>query len=165
LNFALNPSTEIKEAQQLAATNQVWVLGKPAAFAAVGQPAAGNSPISKIKFAASLRDQFRMDLILDTASPATAKQVLASSGKNAPRDLQAAIEGNALHYTLQLDRATALDRFGGFMSDSMGKQLAPLLAAALDMAARKSAPVRSAPNKVVIEGLDDGPREVSLPKP
>jgi len=166
LKFALTPSTQLKEAQQLSAAYQVWAWGKPAAFAAFGQAMSGSSSIAKAKFGLSLRDQFRMDMILDTASPVAARHLIDTSGKNTPRDLQAAIEGDSVHYTMQLDRATTLARFGGLMPDSAGKQLAPLLAAAREMAARKaSPPVRSSPSKVVIEGLDDGPREVSLPKP
>jgi hypothetical protein len=72
------------------------------------------------------------------------------------------VEGDSVRFTLILDRDAALQRLAGFMSDSMGKQFAPLLSAARQIAAKRAAePARSAPGKIVIDGLDDGPREVS----
>jgi hypothetical protein len=81
--------------------------------------------------------------------------------------MKAAVEGNAVHYALAIDRDTALQRFAGFMTEPIGKQFAPLLTAAREMAARQGATSsRSAPGKIVIDGLDDGPKEIPLsPKP
>lgn len=166
LKFPLNASAQIKEGQQLSRSYQLWACGKPAAFAAFGRPMPANSPVSSMKFGISLRDQFRMDTILDAASPVAAKRLLETSGKNAPRELTASIEGSSVHYTMQLDRAAALARFSGFLSEPMGRQLAPLLAAARQMSADKaSGAARLSPGKAVIEGLDDGPKEVPLAKP
>jgi hypothetical protein len=46
------------------------------------------------------------------------------------------------------------------MTDDMGKQFAALLTAARQMAAQQPASARR-PGKIVIEGLDDGPRTVT----
>jgi hypothetical protein len=165
LKFPLSPSPQIKEAQLLARTYQIWAWGKPAAFSAFGQRMSASPAVNKISFGISLRDQFRMDMVLQAASPLAAKRMLETSAKGAPHDLTGAVEGSAVHYTLLLDRAATLDRFAGLMSDSVAEQVAPLLAAARQMSASKASAVRPAPGKVVIDGLDDGPREVSLPKP
>jgi hypothetical protein len=159
LKLPLQPSASLKEAQQLAPSYPIWALGKPAAFATFGKAMVSNASVTKVKFGASLRDQFQMDMILGAASPLAAKRLLENSSKGAPRDVRAAIEGSSVHYWLLLDRASTLDRFAGIMTDSVAKQLAPLLTAARQMA---SPPVRPTLGKAVIEGLDNGPREVSL---
>jgi len=164
LNFTLTKTPQLEQAQQWDRTYQFWLVAKPTVLAAFGQQSSANSPVTKVRFGVSFQDQFRMDVFLDTADAASAQRVLASS-KGSPRDLQASVEGSSVHYALVLDRARTLARLGGFMTDSMGKQFAPLLQAARQMAANKGA-ARPAPGKVIIEGLDDGPREVPVsPKP
>lgn len=166
LKLPLILSASITEARQLARTNHFWVLGKPEAFAAFGQGIGPNTPVTRFKLGVSFQDQFRMDMFLETADPAAAAKILEAAQKGAPRGMKAAIEGNAVHYALVIDRDTALQRFAGFMTDPIGKQFAPLLSAARQMAARQPAtPARSAPGKIVIDGLDDGPREIpAIPK-
>ena len=163
LNFALTKTPQLDQAQEWDRSYQFWMVAKPAALAAFAQQAPANSPIAKIRFGVSFREQFHMDVFLDTADAASAQHVLDSSSKGAPRDLQASIEGTSVHYALTLDRTATLARFGGFMTDSMGKQFAPLVQAARQMAANKAGgSARPSPGKVVIEGLDDGPREVPV---
>ncbi|HUA19850.1 MAG TPA: hypothetical protein VMB25_13965 [Bryobacteraceae bacterium] len=165
LKLPFSPSAQVKEAQLLARAYQIWAWGSPTAFSAFGQKMSGSPPVNKINFGISLRDQFRMDLIFHTPSPLAAKQVLEKSAKTGPNGLTGVVEGSAVHYTLLLDRAAALDRFAGLMSDSVAQQVAPLLAAARQMSASKASAVRPSPGKVVIEGLDDGPIEVPLQQP
>jgi hypothetical protein len=163
LKFGLAMTAALEEQQQLSQTYQFWAWAKPAALAALGQGVSSNSPLTKIKIGASLKDRFRMDMIMDAADAAAAKRVLESSRKTAPRDFQASVEGASVHYALILDRTATLARFGSFMTDSVGKQFAPLLAAARQISAAKaSGTARPAPGKVVIDGLDDGPKEVPL---
>jgi hypothetical protein len=50
------------------------------------------------------------------------------------------------------------------MTDSFGKQFAPLIAAARQISARQAAGARPSSGKIVIDGLDDGPKEVPLQK-
>jgi hypothetical protein len=162
LNFGPPVSTPLKEAQQMAQAYHFWAWAKPSALAALGQGVRSSTPITKIKFGVNLKDQFRMDLILDTASAAIAEKVLASSMKTAPREMQSSIEGASVHCAMVLDRDVALTRFTSFMTDSVGQQFAPLLAAARQMAARQApAAARPSPAKIVIEGLDDGPKTVT----
>ncbi len=163
LKFGLAATAALEEQQQLNQTYQFWAWAKPAALAALGQGVSSNLPITKIKFGASLKDGFRMDMIMDAASAVAAKRVLESSRKTAPSDFQVSVEGASVHYALVLDRSATLARFGSFMTDSVGKQFAPLLAAARQISATKaSGTARPAPGKVVIDGLDDGPKEVPL---
>lgn len=162
LHFPLEETSMVKEARELAQTTHFWALAKPSAMAAFGQPANPNSPITKVKFGVSLQDRFRMDLFLDTTGPETAQRVLESSLKTAPRDLRASVEGASVHYALILDRAAMLARFSSFMSDSLGKQFAPLIAAAREIAAHNASGAAHPAGKVIIEGLDETPRQVPL---
>jgi len=170
LKFPLTSSAQIREAQQLNQTYHFWAWAKPAALAALGQGVRGNSPITKLKFGANLKDGFRMDVMLDTVDAAAAKRVMASSLKTAPSDMQVSIDGSSVHYALILDRSATLARFGSFMTDAVGRQFAPLVAAARQIAASKAsgAPgttagkIVPAAGKIVIEGLDDGPKEIPL---
>ena len=161
LNFGLPVSTQLKEARQLSQTYHFWAWAKPSALAALGQGVRSSTPITKIKLGVNLRDQFRMDMILDTASPEIAQRVLESSRKGAPHEMQASVEGAAVHCALVLDRDVALTRFASFMTDSVGKQFAPLLAAARQMAAQQAPRAVRPVGKIVIEGLDDGPKTVT----
>jgi hypothetical protein len=170
LKFPLTSSAQIREAQQLNQTYHFWAWAKPAALAALGQGVRGNSPITKLKFGANLKDGFRMDVMLDTLDAAAAKRVLASSLKTAPNDMQVSIDGSSVRYALILDRKATLARFGSFITDAVGRQFAPLVAAARQIAASKAsgAPrtaagkIVPAAGKIVIEGLDDGPKEIPL---
>ena len=164
LHFPLEETPVLHEARQLAQTSQFWALAKPSAFAAFGQPPNPNSPLKQVKFGASFTDQFRMDVYLDAVNPESAQRILESSLKGAPRGLQAAVEGSTAHLALVLDRASTMARFSSFMTDSLGKQFAPLVAAAREISARNAGPARTAPGKVIIEGLDDGPKEVTMGK-
>jgi hypothetical protein len=82
--------------------------------------------------------------------------------KGAPSGMTGAVEGNSVRYAMALHRDAALQRFAGFMTDSLGKQFAPLIAAARQMSARQSGGLRPSAGKIVIDGLDDGPKEVPL---
>lgn len=163
IKFPPTRTAQLTEAGQLNQTYHFWAWAKPAALAALGQGVRGNSPITKIKFGANLKDGFRMDMIMDTPDAVAAKRLLDSSLKTAPRDLQASVEGASVRYAMVLNREATLTRFASFMTDSVGKQFAPLLAAARQIsAARAGEAVRPSPGKAVIDGLDNGPREVSL---
>jgi hypothetical protein len=164
LHFPLEETPLLHDARELARSSQFWAVARPSALAAFGKPASPNSPVKQVKFGVSLTDQFRMDIKIDTVSPETATQILESSQKGAPRGLQSSVEGSTAHFALVYDRNTTLARFGSFMTDSLGKQFASLVAAAREMASRNTAPARPAPGKVLIEGLDDGPKEVTMGK-
>lgn len=70
--------------------------------------------------------------------------------KGAPREMQASVEGAAVDCALVLDRDVALTRFASFMTDSAGKQFAPLLAAARQMAAQQAPRSVRPSGKIVI---------------
>jgi hypothetical protein len=119
--------------------------------------------VKKIKLGVSFRDGFNLQMILDTPDGASAAHLLAEMQKGAPSGMTGAVEGNSVRYAMVLDRDRALQRFGGFMTDSLGKQFAPLIAAARQMSASKAVAVRPA-GKIVIDGLDDGPKELPVQK-
>jgi hypothetical protein len=155
------PNAQHDEPKLMARTYDFWVWGKPGRLAGLGAGANGNSPVKKIKLGVSFRDGFNLQLILDTADSASAARLLAAMQKNSPRGMVGALEGTSIRYAMALDRDAALQRFAGFMTDSMGKQFAPLIAAARQMSAHQAAAPRPA-GKIVIDGLDDGPKEVPV---
>ncbi len=161
LKLAALPNPQQDEAKLMARTYDFWVWGRADRLAGLGAGANGNSPVKKIKLGVSFRDGFNLQMILDTPDGASAARLLAGMQKNAPRGMVGAVEGPSVRYAMALDRDAALQRFAGFMTDSMGKQFAPLIAAARQMSARQAAPARSA-GKIVIDGLDDGPKEVPV---
>jgi hypothetical protein len=155
------PNPQQEEAKLMARTYDFWVWGKADRLAGLGRSMSATTPVKRIKMGASFRDGFNFQLILDTADPVSAARLLASMRKTSPRGMQGAVEGSSVRYAMALDRDAALQRFAGFMTDSVGKQFAPLVDAARQMSTRQAgagAP-RSA-GKIVIDGLDDGPREV-----
>jgi hypothetical protein len=118
--------------------------------------------MKKIKLGVSFRDGFNLQMILDTPDGASAAHLLAEMQKGAPSGMTGAVEGNSVRYAMVLDRDRALQRFAGFMTDSLGKQFAPLITAARQMSARQSGGARPSAGKIVIDGLDDGPKELPL---
>jgi hypothetical protein len=153
------PNPQQEEAKLMARTYDFWVWGKADRLAGFGQSMSGTTPVKRIKMGASFRDGFNFQLILDTADPASAARLLASMRKTSPRGMQGAVEGSSVRYAMALDRDATLQRFAGFMTDSVGKQFAPLVDAARQMSTHQAGAPRSA-GKIVIDGLDDGPREV-----
>jgi hypothetical protein len=153
------PNPQQEEAKLMARTYDFWVWGRADRLAGLGRGMSGSTPVKKIKMGASFRDGFNFQMILDTADPASAARLLQGMQKTSPRAMQGAVEGNSVRFAMVLDRDAALKRFAGFMTDSVGKQFAPLIAAARQMSARPAAAPRSA-GKIVIDGLDDGPKEV-----
>jgi hypothetical protein len=156
------PSDVLNQARDAARSYDFWAFGRPQGLAALGQQAGGSTAVRTLTFGVSFRDQFRFDLMMQAVDPTSAARLREAMSKDAPRGMQSVVEGDSVRFTLILDRDAALQRLAGFMSDSMGKQFAPLLSAARQIAAKRAAePARSAPGKIVIDGLDDGPREVS----
>lgn len=151
-----------EEAEVMAKTYDFWIWGRPERLTGASIPASGETTVTKMKLGVSFRDNFNLQMILDTTSPANATHLLESMQKGAPRGMLGAVEGNSVRYAMVLDRDAALQRFAGFMTDSVGKQFAPLIAAARQMSARQAAAARPTAGKIVIDGLDDGPKELPL---
>jgi hypothetical protein len=155
------PNPQQEEPMLMARTYDFWVWGRADHLAGLGRGMSGNTPVKKIKMGATFRDGFNFQMILDTPDSASAARLLEGMQKTAPRGMEGAVEGNSVRYAMVLDRDAALQRFAGFMTDSVGKQFAPLIAAARQMSAHQAAPARPA-GKIVIDGLDDGPKEVPV---
>jgi hypothetical protein len=156
------PNPQQDEAKLMARTYDFWVWGRADRFAGLSASSAGNTPMKKIKLGVSFRDGFNLQMILDTPDGASAAHLLAEMQKGAPSGMMGAVEGNSVRYAMVLDRDRALQRFAGFMTDSLGKQFAPLITAARQMSARQSGGARPSAGKIVIDGLDDGPKELPL---
>lgn len=155
------PNAQQEEPKLMARTYDFWVWGRADHLAGLGRGMSGDTPVKKIKMGVTFRDGFNFQMILDTPDGASAARLLEGMQKGTPRGMQGAVEGNSVRYAMVLDRDAALQRFAGFMTDSVGKQFAPLIAAARQMSARQAAVARPA-GKIVIDGLDDGPKEVPV---
>ena len=155
------PNAQQDEAKLMARTYDFWVWGRADHLAGLGQGMSGNTPVKKIKMGVTFREGFNFQMILDTPDSASAARLLEGMQKGTPHGMRGAVEGNSVRYAMVLDRDAALQRFAGFMTDSLGKQFAPLIAAARQMSARQAVPARPA-GKIVIDGLDDGPKEVPV---
>jgi hypothetical protein len=155
------PNAQQDEAKLMARTYDFWVWGRSDRLAGLNPGMSANSPVKRVKMGVTFRDGFNFQLILDTPDAASAARLLEGMQKRSPRGMQGAVEGSSVRYAMVLDREAALQRFAGFMTDSMGKNFAPLIAAARQMSARQAAAARPA-GKIVIDGLDDGPKEVPV---
>jgi hypothetical protein len=156
------PNPQLEEPKLMARTYDFWVWGRPERLAGLSGGMSGNTPVTKIKMGVSFRDGFNLQMILDTPDGATAARLFEGMQKGAPRGMLGAVEGNSVRYAMVLNRDAALQRMAGFMTDSFGKNFAPLVAAARQISARQAAGARPSTGKVIIDGLDDGPREVPL---
>jgi len=156
------PNPQLDEAKLVARTYDFWVWGRADRLSGLGAGANGSTPVKKIKLGVSFRDGFNMQMILDTPDAASAARLLDAVQKGAPRGMVGAVEGSSVRYAMALDRDAALQRFTGFMTDSLGKQFAPLITAARQMSARQAGGARPSAGKIVIDGLDEGPKEVSI---
>ena len=158
------PNPQQDEAKLMARTYDFWVWCKAERFAGLNTGVSWHTPVKKFKMGATFRDGFNFQMILETPDGDSAAHLLAEMQKGAPSGMTGAVEGNAVRYAMVLDRDRALQRFAGFMTDSLGKQFAPLIAAARQMSAGHGAGTRPSAGKIVIDGLDDGPKEVSVQK-
>jgi hypothetical protein len=156
------PNPQQDEAKLMARTYDFWVWGRADRLAGLGAGANGNTPVKKIKLGVSFRDGFNLQMILETPDGSSAAHLLAEMQKGAPSGMVGGVEGNSVRYAMVLDRDAALQRFAGFMTDSVGKQFAPLIAAARQMSAGHGVGARPSAGKIVIDGLDDGPKEVPV---
>jgi hypothetical protein len=162
LKLAPLPNAQQDEAKLMARTYDFWVWGRADRLAGLGGGTRGNSPVTKIKMGVSFRDGFNLQMILDTPDPVTAARLLGEQ-KGMPRGMTSGVQGNSVRYAMVLDRDAALQRFAGFMTDSVGKQFAPLIAAARQMSGGQAAAgPRPSAGKIVIDGLDDGPKEIPV---
>lgn len=163
MKLAAAPNAQQDEAKLMASTYDFWVWGRTDRLAGINGGARANSTVSKIKLGVSFRDGFNLQMILDTPDPSAAARLFEGMQKGAPRGMTGAVEGNSVRYAMALDRDAALQRFGGFMTDSIGKQFAPLIAAARQMSAGQAgATARPSAGKIVIDGLEDGPKEIPV---
>jgi hypothetical protein len=156
------PNPQLEEPKLMARTYDFWVWGRPERLAGLSGGMNGNTPVTKIKMGVSFRDGFNLQMILDTPDGATAARLFEGMQKGAPRGMLGAVEGHSVRYAMVLNRDAALQRMAGFMTDSFGKNFAPLVAAGRQISARQAAGARPSAGKVIIDGLDDGPREVPL---
>jgi len=123
-----------------------------------------------------LRDQIRLEALLETPSSGMAEQLLAAYRQaesrrkqgNDPFDGQmwAAVEGASLRFTAIADLSHLKNAIG--IDPAVAQMMGPQIAALLQVfggpqpQAASAPPPKATPGKIVIQGLDGGPREIAV---
>ena len=160
---------QAKRAKDLSQVNDFWVTGSPSLLATFGTPARGGD-IRDFTLSLQLRDQLRMDIVLNAPTPASAQRMFATYQQNArgkalPGRQSAQLEGSAVHFVYTLQEAEVRAGLQEFMAGSGGKQMAALIAAGKQSVGESAPPRAQSPGKVLIYGLEGGPKEIPLSKP
>ncbi|MEP6535168.1 MAG: hypothetical protein ABJF23_07625 [Bryobacteraceae bacterium] len=156
-------------AKELTRRNDFWLTGSPAFLAAFGNKTSG-ATIRDFTFSLLLRDPLRLDMVLNTLTAADAQRMFTlyqqnTRGKAGPGQQSATVEGAAIHLVYTLQETEARAGLREFLSSAGGKQIGALLAAG-KQGGRESAPASAeSTGKVVIHGLEGGPREIPLKNP
>jgi hypothetical protein len=164
------------EGTETLASNDIWISGQvpenPFALLTDGMPLPGglkpptipelSKSLRRIAFGLSLREGIDGELVLQTATAEMAQALVKEALKSIEekpnamsRLIGARAEGTTAHFTLNVPRSIALESIRAAMAQS--KSLAANTAAPQPLDA--PTPVR---HTVVIEGLDEGTREVPL---
>ncbi len=160
--IALN-GTRLHQAKLFGQTAAIWLTGSPAGFR---QPAAG---IENLAVALYAGEDLRAEVAMKATTLAQAQQMF-DKVQRAPATMgqvSSSRDGRDVRMTLALSRAEAEKSVAQWMSGPQGKQLSQLMALLPAANAIQGAGKALQPesNKVVIYGLDGGPKEIPLPSP
>lgn len=103
--------SQAQKAKDLSQTNDFWLMGTPSLLAAFGTPARATN-INDFTVSLQLRDQLRMDMVLNAATPAGAQRMLASyrqseQNKPVPGQRSARVDGSAVHFVYTMQESEA----------------------------------------------------------
>ena len=126
-------SVQAQRAKDLSQTNDFWLRGTPAVLASFGTPAKATD-ITDFTLSLQVRDQLRMDMVLNAPTPAGAQRMFAlyrqnESKKPAAGQVSARVEGTAVHFVYTMQESEALLGLRELVSGPAGKQIASLIAA------------------------------------
>jgi hypothetical protein len=166
------------EGTETLVSNDFWISGQipenPIALLTAGMPVPGgiNLPASpdltknlrRIAIGLSLRDGIDAELVLKTTTPemaeALVKEILKSIEEK-PNPLSRLVgahaEGATAHFTLDVPRSMAVESIRATMDQQKNLAASTTVPQPLD-------PPKPMHHAAVIQGLDDGPREVQLPQ-
>lgn len=165
------PGALAQSAEAWASRYDFWMMGNPALLSAAAgatrKPTSGPDFISSVhsfSLGMTFTSDLRVDVVLDTASPQIAEQLARAirSGQNQRTDLQEYSKNMRVEThgrTVQISAAIDQNQ----LSYGMKARMQPTIPA------NRSAPVLTAepnpnakPNRVVIYGLEGGPREIKV---
>jgi hypothetical protein len=148
---ALSPSA--RRMNELGAGNDVWVTGTraPMTVPAVTRLA---KDLTGFSFGLALRDGLKLQMKLNSGTAAGAHRLLEAVNKNpnrrqSPVNVDMQLENRSVRLSLAVGKAELMKAFGEALSSPWGQQLTAMAAAA-----------ERSRNKVVIQGLPAGPKEV-----
>ena len=154
--------SRIHQAKVLANSAVIWAAGS-----LPGMSQAGVAGLDNIAFALYLDENLRADVTMVTATPAMAQQMAAkmkAPTTNSIGTVSSSVEGRTVRTTIVVSRAEAETSIAKMMAGPQGKQLAQFLALMPTMGQGDSTqptPGTPAPSgKIVISGLDGGPKEL-----
>lgn len=181
------PGVIAREAERLAKTADFWIAGLPATLPPSAAGPANESRLSVQRFTAAIstRERLEAGLNLYTSSPEMAARLL-DQYRQAERDLPSQLRQNGarmagetgpelIRFVEKMAGAVVADQLGGelrFRVSIEPEELAPLIAARLPavlaggwLGTGTGTPPRQAGAggpRIVIQGLEEGPREIPL---
>ena len=159
---------QAQRAKDLSRTNDFWLTGTPALLAAFGTQARATE-IRDFLISPQLKDQLRADLVLTATAPAVAQRMFASMQKAAKNpamgQVSTSLEGSAVRTVFTVQESEARQGMREFLSGPQGKQIAALIAAGKQTMGEAPQRPSDHPGKVVIYGLEGGPKEVPVSNP
>jgi hypothetical protein len=149
------PAGSVEFAEEWQATSELWLIGAPGL---VG-PEAVNAGVKRFWITLAVRDRFSSDLALEFDAAPGVDTVQALQTALGP----ATVEGTAIHSRVSVNAEEARQKFGAIANSLVGLRLAALTGAARQLRLREP-PDPNAPKrpKIVIYGLDGGPKEVKV---
>ncbi len=155
-----------QKAKDLAQTSDFWLMGTPALLAAFGTQAR-TTDVRDFAVSLQLRNQLRMELVLNAPTPAVAQRMVASFRPNdatrpAVGQVSTSLDGTAVHMIYTMQESEARQGMQEFLSGPQGKQMAALIAAGKQTMGDAPQKPSDHPGKVVIYGLEGGPKEVPV---
>jgi hypothetical protein len=170
----------LREAQTLAASNDIWIAGSIPNLGPMKLPL----PISGLTLGLNLQRDVLMDLSVNTGSVKNAQDLLHQLQQSQKSDLakigasmSVGAAGSTVRVRFAMNGESVSRAMGDAISQGLGPQFAAQFGSMLDKAGMPSAassgvapaPVQPKPparKNAIIYGLDEGPRELPLgPKP
>jgi hypothetical protein len=154
-------SALIREGRVMAASGDAWLAGSADALA----PSALGIPIRQFSLALRLQQDFRLDASVEGADASFAQDILKKAEESRGQLPEGAafstsVEGSTVRVSFFMDgagvRRLAAGAWTGRLHSEFGKQMEKALNWAPALAGRPE----PAQPKIVIHGLEDGPREV-----
>jgi hypothetical protein len=141
-----------------------WVSGTPAALTAYQQNMSRTSGVTHFGVGLSLNADLRMNIVLDTISAEVAQHMATTAQQHPEPNTTVSVAGRSVRMNIILDEATLKTGMANVFAGPFGKQLVPMLASvrSLSKPAAAAQPTTAPSNKVMIFGLEDGPKEVKL---